>query len=149
MACDPDELRHVPLFALLDDEEAAVLAAQVELKRFAPRQRIYKIGDPAKQAYIMMSGSVRVSTVDEDQQEVVIDEPGEGEFFGFASMLEQTAHQSGAVALEQTERLEVDRHDIATLLERKPHGRDGHVDRSGPAVSRFAATGPGPRQPQS
>jgi hypothetical protein len=43
MACDPRELAHVPLFALLDEEEAAVLAAQVELKRFAPRQRIYKI----------------------------------------------------------------------------------------------------------
>jgi hypothetical protein len=29
MACDPKELTHVPLFALLDDEQAAVLAAQV------------------------------------------------------------------------------------------------------------------------
>jgi len=75
MACDREELRHVPLFALLDDEEAAVLAAQVELKRFAPRQRIYKIGDPGKQAYVMMEGSVRVTTVDEDHQEVVVDEP--------------------------------------------------------------------------
>jgi len=46
MACDRQELKHVPLFALLDDEEAAVLASQVEVRRFAPRQRIYKIGDP-------------------------------------------------------------------------------------------------------
>ena len=38
MPCDPQELKHVRLFALLDDEEAAVLAAQVEIKRFAPRQ---------------------------------------------------------------------------------------------------------------
>src|ERR1019366_2117565 len=90
MACDPGELRHVPLFELLDNEEAAVLAAQVELKRFAPRQRIYKIGDPGKQAYVMMEGSVRVTTVDEDHQEVVVDQPGHGDFFGFASMLEQT-----------------------------------------------------------
>jgi len=64
MSCDPRELTHVPLFALLDEEEAAVLAAQVELKRFAPRQRIYKIGDPPQHAYIMMSGAIRVTTVD-------------------------------------------------------------------------------------
>ena len=70
MACDKEELKHVPLFALLDDEEAAVLAAQVEVRRFAPRQRIYKIGDPGNQAYVMMSGSVQVTTVDEDHQEV-------------------------------------------------------------------------------
>jgi len=120
MACDPGELRHVPLFALLDEEEAAVLAAQVELKRFAPRQRIYKIGDPGNQAYVMMSGSVRVTTVDEDHQEVLVDERGHGDFFGFASMLEQTPHQTNAIAMEETVCLEVDRNDIAILLERKP-----------------------------
>src|SRR5256885_2139599 len=120
MACDPRELTHVPLFALLDDEEAAVLAAQVELKRFAPRQRIYKIGDPPLHAYIMMSGAVRVTTVDEDHQEVLVDEPGHGDFFGFASMLEQTPHQTSAIAMEDTICLEVSRDDIATLLQRKP-----------------------------
>lgn len=121
MACDVRELKHVPLFALLDDEEAAVLASQVGLKHFAPRQRIYKIGDPSGQAYVMISGRVRVTTVDEDQQEVVVDEPGHGEFFGFASMLEQTPHQTEAIALEETACLEVARNDIAVLLQRKPH----------------------------
>src|SRR6266581_1176164 len=121
MACDLHELKHVPLFALLDDEEAAVLASQVELKRFAPRQRIYKIGDTSGQAYVMISGRVRVSTVDEDQQEVVVDEPGYGAFFGFASMLEQTPHQTSATAVEDTQCVEVSRADIATLLKRKPH----------------------------
>jgi len=32
MSCNPEALKHVPLFALLDDEETAVLAGQVELK---------------------------------------------------------------------------------------------------------------------
>ena len=120
MACHPEVLKHVPLFALLDNEEAAVLAGQVELKKFAPRQRIYKIGEPSSQAYVMVSGRVRVTTVDEDQQEVVVDEPSHGEFFGFASMLEQTPHQTNAVALEEAECLEVSREDIGILLTRKP-----------------------------
>jgi len=121
MSCKPEVLRQVPLFALLDDEETAVLAAQVELKAFAPRQRIWKIGDSDGHAYVIVSGAVRVTTVDEDQQEVVVDEPAPGEFFGFASMLEQTSHQTNAIALEETVCVEVDRHDIAILLERKPH----------------------------
>jgi uncharacterized membrane protein len=120
MPCSPDILRQVPLFALLDDEETAVLAAQVEVKTFTPRQRIYKIGDPGERAYILVSGSVRVTTVDEDHQEVLVDQPAQGEFFGFASMLEQTPHQTTAIALEETVCLEVDRDDIAVLLERKP-----------------------------
>jgi CRP/FNR family transcriptional regulator, cyclic AMP receptor protein len=121
MACNPDVLKHVPLFALLDEDETAVLAAQVELKNFAPRQRIYKMGEPGGQAYVMVCGKVRVTTVDEDGQEVVVDEPAHGEFFGFASMLEQTRHQTNATAVEETQCLEVSRGDIATLLQRKPH----------------------------
>src|SRR2546425_9087364 len=121
MACSPEILRGVPLFALLDDDETAVLAGQVELKTFVPRQRIWKIGDPGGKAYVLVSGAVRVTTVDVDHQEVVVDQPAQGEFFGFASMLEQTAHQTDAIALEETVCIEVDRHDIAVLLERKPH----------------------------
>ena len=121
MACEPTILRQVPLFALLDDEEAAVLAGQVEVKNFSPRQRIYKRGEAGDKAYVMVEGAVRVSTVDEDGQEVIVDEPSIGEFFGFASMLEQTPHQTDAFALVETTCLEVDRHDIATLLEHKPH----------------------------
>jgi CRP/FNR family cyclic AMP-dependent transcriptional regulator len=121
MACNPEVLKHVPLFALLDEEETAVLAAQVELKSFAPRQRIYKMGDSSGQAYVMVCGKVRVTTVDEDGQEVVVDEPAHGEFFGFASMLERTPHQTNATSMENTQCLEVSRGDIATLLEHKPH----------------------------
>jgi CRP/FNR family transcriptional regulator, cyclic AMP receptor protein len=120
MPCNPEILRNVPLFALLDDEETAVLAGQVEVRQFVTRQRIYKIDDPAGQAYVLVSGSVRVTTVDEDHQEVVVDEPGVGEFFGFASMLDKTPHQTSAIALEDTVCIEVDRHDIAVLLTRKP-----------------------------
>ncbi len=120
MACNPEILKHVPLFALLDADETAVLASQVELKTFTPRQRIYKMGDPGGQAYVMVSGTVRVTTVDQDHQEVVVDEPQHGEFFGFASMLEQTPHQTTAIALDETVCLEVDRNDISVLLQRKP-----------------------------
>ena len=63
MSCNPEVLKHVPLFALLDEDEIAVLAGQVELKNFAPRQRIYKIGDPGGQAYVMVSGRDRKSVV--------------------------------------------------------------------------------------
>ena len=121
MACNPEVLKNVPLFALLDEDEIAVLAAQVEIKKFAPRERIHKIGDLGGRAYVVISGKVRLTTVDQDQQEVVVDEPGPGDFLGFASMLDQTPHQTDAMALEETVCVAVDRDDIATLLQRKPH----------------------------
>lgn len=121
MGCQPEVLKSVPLFSLLDDDETAVLAAQVETKTFSSRERVYKRGDPGGLAYVLVSGKVRLTTVDEDEQEVIVDEPSQGEFFGFASMLEKTEHQTTAIALEESSCIEISRDDILILLQRKPH----------------------------
>jgi uncharacterized membrane protein len=121
MACDSKYLDRVPLFSLLDNDEKAVLAAQVDLQTFAARQRIYKQGDPGGRGYVVVSGTVRVTTVDEDHQEVLVEEPGAGDFFGFASMLDGTPHHTDAIATEGTVCVEVDREDILVLVTQKPH----------------------------
>lgn len=121
MSSTLEALRQAPLFALFDEEELALLAAKVEIKSFAARQRIYKTGDPGGQGYVIVEGSVTVTTVDHDNQEVVVDQPGPGEFFGFAAMLGQTPHQTEAITAAPSVCIEIDRDDILTLLERKPH----------------------------
>jgi CRP/FNR family transcriptional regulator, cyclic AMP receptor protein len=120
MPCTADELGHVPLFSLLDKDELAILAQQVELREFAPRQRIYKAGDPSKSGYVVLSGAVRVTLIDEDGQEVLFSEPHHGDFFGFASMLEDSAHATTAVATEPTTCVVVDRDDLVQLVSKRP-----------------------------
>jgi uncharacterized membrane protein len=70
---------------------------------------------------VLLSGGVRVTTIDEDQQDVLFDEPASGDFFGFASLLDQLPHQTTAIAVEESLCVEVERNDILTLVERKPH----------------------------
>jgi len=48
LPCNTEVLKKIPLFSLLDDDEMAVLAGQVDLKTFPARARIYKIGDRAR-----------------------------------------------------------------------------------------------------
>jgi CRP/FNR family cyclic AMP-dependent transcriptional regulator len=120
MACQVEELRHVPLFSLLDEDELAVLAAQVETKAFAPKERIYKAGEQESTAYVMLNGAVRVVLIDEEGKEVLFSEPRHGDIFGFASMLDSVAHKTSAYATEATSCLEIDRADLSTLLEKKP-----------------------------
>ena len=121
MPCKPEVLRQVPLFSLLDDDETAVLASQVELRTFAPRQRIWKIGDPSGPAYVVVSGTVRLDHCRRGSSGSCCRQPARGEFFGFASLLDQTPHQTNAQATEESVCVEVDRNDISVLLERKPH----------------------------
>ena len=120
MPCDPSIFEEVPIFSLLDADERAVLAEQVELRRFAPRHRIYKSGDPGGKAFIVVKGQVEVAVIDEDNQEVVIDRPGAGEIFGLASMLAASPHSTTATVVEDTTAIEIDRHDLTNLLQRKP-----------------------------
>src|SRR5215831_7682713 len=120
MPCDPNVFQEIPIFSLLDADERVVLAEQVEFRRFAARQRIYKVGDPGGKAYVVLSGQVHVIVIDEDHQEVVIDSPGPGEIFGLASLLAAVPHQTTAVALEDTSAIEIERNDIGALLQRKP-----------------------------
>ena len=120
MACDQEELRHVPLFALLDDEEMAVLAGQVELKTFAARQRIYKMGD---------RGRARVYG-DVGKRAHYDGGPGPsgsgGGRAGAWGILRVRVDAGADAAPDQRRRgdeatcLEVDRNDIAMLLQRKP-----------------------------
>jgi uncharacterized membrane protein len=121
MACDPKLLHDVPLFSTMDNDELRILAGQVELRQFPARQRIFRVGDPGDRAYIMLSGAVRVTVFDDDNQEIVLQEPSPGDFFGFASMLEQTVHQAEAIATEDSSCIEVDRNDLTILFEQKPH----------------------------
>ena len=120
MSCDAELLTHVPLFSLLDAEERAVLASHIEIRRFSAHERIYRHGDAGHRAYVVIEGRVRVTLIDEDQQEVTLDEPEAGGFFGFASLLDGTPHQTSAVAMEAATCLEIEREDLRHLMHRKP-----------------------------
>lgn len=120
MSCDPELLTHVPLFSLLDAEERAVLASHIEIRRFSAHERIYRHGDLGRRAYVVIEGKVRVTLIDEDQQEVTLDEPETGGFFGFASLLDGTPHQTSAMAIEAAACLEIEREDLRHLMHKKP-----------------------------
>ena len=121
MACDPEILSVVPLFSLLDTDELAVFGLPGGDKDICSAPTDLQTGRRRRSGVCPGKGAVRVSTVDDDHQEVVVDEPRSGEFFGFASMLDETPHQTDAVAVEDSICLEIDRDDIATLLAKKPH----------------------------
>jgi CRP/FNR family cyclic AMP-dependent transcriptional regulator len=120
MPCDPSVFSEVPIFSLLDADERAILADHVELRRVVARQRIYRAGDRGGRAYIVLSGRVEVSMIDEEQRPVVVDTPQRGEIFGLSSMLAESPHLTTAVALEETSVIEIDRSDLAALFQRKP-----------------------------
>jgi len=117
---DADVFNEVPLFALLDAEERQVLAQQVSQKVFASGETIFKAGDPGEHAYLVCRGNVHVTLTDLAEELVLVDVVGVGGMCGMSSLLAGAEHLTTAVAVEETQTIEIDRQDIAELLLKKP-----------------------------
>lgn len=117
---DPDIFNDVPIFALLDAEERQVLAQQVGVKDFVRGTVIFKTGEPGGHAYLIQKGKVNVCITDIAGEDVLVDVVEVGGLMGMSSLLAQANHLTTAIAIEPTCAIEIDRHDISTLLQKKP-----------------------------
>src|SRR5713101_2037875 len=117
---DPDLFNEVPIFALLDSDERLVLAQQVEARQFAARQTIFKTGDPGGHAFLVQHGKVHITLTDLADEIVLVDVVYDGGLCGMSSLLARGDHLTTAVAVEDTQAIQIDREDIAALLQKKP-----------------------------
>jgi len=120
MATDAALLADVGFFKLLDDDERAVLAQQIEHHTIAAGTTIFREGDPGGIMYVIRSGRVESWLYDEDHKRVVLATFEEGDFFGELSLLDQESRSATAIALDDTEVLAVDRTDLQLLFQQKP-----------------------------
>jgi len=117
---NPELLREVPIFALLDADERQVLAQQVSMSNFKKGDLIYKADQPGGLAYVVQQGMVQISVRDANHEVVVVDIADHGGICGFSSMLAGQNHQTTAIALEDTTAIEIDRDDLTILLNARP-----------------------------
>jgi CRP/FNR family cyclic AMP-dependent transcriptional regulator len=75
---DVEVFDEVPLFALLDAEEREVLAQQVETRRFAAGETVFKTGEPGERAYLVHRGNVHVTLTDLAGELVLVDVVADG-----------------------------------------------------------------------
>jgi CRP/FNR family cyclic AMP-dependent transcriptional regulator len=120
MATTAEVLAEVPLFALLDDQERALLAERVEVVHFKAGEIIFNVGDPGDSMYVLKSGDVEVIVKTKTGEPVVLERPGPGDFFGEISLLDEGPRTAGAQAKTDCEALEVDRGDLDELFRLKP-----------------------------
>ncbi len=120
MAAEAALLATVPFFALLDEEERATLAAQVEVVRHPAGHVLFTVGDPGDSLYIIRTGTVEVFVRNDTGHRIVLETAGPRDFFGEMSLLDGGPRTASVVVSEDLEALRVDRNDIQRLLEKHP-----------------------------
>ena len=113
-------LAEVSLFALLDDQERALLAERVETVKFDEGAVIFNVGDPGDSMFIVTAGEVQLSVKTKTGEEMFLESPGPGEFFGEISLLDEGPRTATARAKCPVVAIENDRGDLDELFRLAP-----------------------------
>ncbi len=120
MSCDPQLLDGVRLFELLNDEDREALAAVIECVRVEAGQTLFEAGHPAESLFVVRTGEMELFIRDNTGQKIVLTIAHEGDLFGELALLDQGARTATAIALADSELLELDRDDLLLLFQRHP-----------------------------
>ncbi|MGB9724574.1 MAG: cyclic nucleotide-binding domain-containing protein [Chloroflexia bacterium] len=114
------ELRKLPCFAGIPEEEIAPLVPQMTLRAFSPEQRILSEGGEGQHLYILLQGQVRVTTVDRAGRPVLLGLLERGDFFGEGSLFTGRPRSATVQTLTPCLTLQISREALSRHLEQAP-----------------------------
>jgi CRP/FNR family transcriptional regulator, cyclic AMP receptor protein len=120
MPCSAEILASVEFFEHLSDDDRVRLAEVVDLRALDAGDTLFKAGEPGDSLFIVRSGEVELYIKDKTGQKIVLTIAGPNEIFGELALLDRGARTATAIALSDSELLELDRDDLLLLFEKTP-----------------------------
>jgi CRP/FNR family transcriptional regulator, cyclic AMP receptor protein len=114
------QLREVPLFSEMDDQEVAEIRVIMDEMKFKPGQNIVREGETGDLFYVVTEGDVQVIINDADGKEIIIHQVGPGGFFGELSMLTNQPRSAHVRAATQVTTLALERDEFFEFLHKRP-----------------------------
>jgi len=115
------ELREVPLFSEMDEQEVAGIREIMEEMKFKPGQVIIREGETGDLFYVITEGQVEVIIRDADGSDVILHAAGPGEFFGELSMLTNEPRSARIRAVDDVTTLALERDEFFNFLRTHTH----------------------------
>jgi uncharacterized membrane protein len=113
-------LEGIPLFQTMDDVERAAIAALMDEISFQAGQQLFHERDQGGICYILRSGRVELSVIDESKEKLVVDVLEPGELCGELSMLDGGTRSATAVALTMVEAVVLRRPEFIEFIRKRP-----------------------------
>jgi len=115
------ELREVPLFSEMDEQEVAGIRAIMQEMKFKPGQVIIREGESGDLFYVITAGRAEIIIQDADGAELILREVGPGDFFGELSMLTNKPRVARVRAMDQVTTLALERDAFFDFLRKHAH----------------------------
>src|SRR5215208_1958232 len=114
-----DELRRVPLFAGLSEEDLERLYQMAETVSIPAGQLVLQEGEPGDALYVVLDGELEI-TKRQGGQDILLAVSRAGEFLGEMSLLEQTPRSASVRTLRESRLLVISQAAFQTLLSCSP-----------------------------
>src|SRR5512144_843367 len=115
------ELREVPLFSEMDEQEVAGIRDIMDEKKFKPGQVIIREGELGDLFYVITEGHAEVLIRDANGSDVILHEAGPGDFFGELSMLTSEPRSARVRAVDHLTTLVLERDEFFDFLRTHTH----------------------------
>ena len=115
-----EALRSVPLFASLDDDAAKELRSLLTLKVVSAGTQLFHAGDSGDAMYLIESGRVRISIMDDDGREVTLAELAQGDFFGEMALIDGRQRSADATVYEEARLAVLSRAEFIAFVRSNP-----------------------------
>ncbi len=113
---DVSFLARVPLFASLKPDHLAELAAKLKTRSYRRGEVIFHQDDPGSDLHIVKSGQVKIASASPEGEEIIMALLTAGDSFGEIALLDGMPRSAGAVAMEATQTLTLNREDFLGIL---------------------------------
>jgi uncharacterized membrane protein len=114
------ELKRIPLFSNMDEEELRELLSIMTERIFQPGQLAMQSAESESAFHIIESGEAEIWLTDTDGKKVVLDRLGPGKFFGELSMLSGDQRSASATSRGELITLELERDEFFDFIRRRP-----------------------------
>ena len=115
------ELREVPLFSEMDEQEVAGIREIMEEMKFKPGQVIIRENETGDLFYVVTEGQAEVLVRDADGSDIILHVAGPGDFFGELSMLTNQPRSARVRAVDQVTTLVLERDEFFNFLRTHTH----------------------------
>ncbi|MCH7496458.1 MAG: Crp/Fnr family transcriptional regulator [Candidatus Marinimicrobia bacterium] len=113
-------LREVPIFTELTERDMGLIM-DMTVRRTYPRNTLIVIEeDKGDTLYLIESGSVKITRLNEEGREVILAILGSAEFFGEMALLDGQGRSANVMAIEDTVLFTLNRRNFLDVLERFP-----------------------------
>ena len=108
----------ISLFADLAPNELAALSARALIQTFPKNAILITEGDHSDSLYLLMTGSVKVYSCDEEGKEVTLNILGPGDYFGELALIDEQPRSASVISLETCRMTVIKRLDFIDCLQR-------------------------------